>query len=184
MIRYLTLLVGTLALAGLTHLATILLIPHTASHDMYQRLGRFAVGDGIHLIPASDARNAPLPFADPAIVMAVCRYDLAAGTALRMQGAHPPWYWSATVHDNRGSAYFSINNRALGERGIDMRVMPEEVVQQIRADQPDTSEQELLIPSPTTQGFILVRAMVPYPGARGTVEREVMALNCQTLDSR
>jgi uncharacterized membrane protein len=183
MIHYLTLIISTLVVAGVTHLATILLIPHTATRDMYQRLGAFAFGDGIHILPAATPQQSPLPLMDPAIVIGVCRYDLTLQGAQQMRGQHPPWYWSITVHDNHGSAFFAINNRSLGERTIDLRVMSADNVQRLRADMPEDAEQDLLIPSPTLQGFILVRALAPTPSARASVEDSLKAINCQLIEA-
>ena len=79
MIRWLLWLLGGLLLGGIVHLATVLLLPRTATQDAYTRLSATAPANGIMALPAPTPDDALLPFMDPAFATAVCRYDLAAG---------------------------------------------------------------------------------------------------------
>src|SRR5262249_19044850 len=52
MIRWLLWIVGGLVLGGIVHLATIMVLPRTASRDAYARLAALAPVNGFALLPA------------------------------------------------------------------------------------------------------------------------------------
>src|SRR5437588_4404831 len=74
MIRWLLWLLGGLLLGGIVHLATVLLLPRTATQDAYTRLSTTAAANSIVPLPAPTPDDAVLPFMDPAFATAVCRY--------------------------------------------------------------------------------------------------------------
>jgi uncharacterized membrane protein len=78
--RWLLLILGGLLLGGVVHLATVMMVPHTAAQDAYARLSSTTPVNMIAQIPMPQPDNAPLTFMDPAFAMAVCRYDLAQGS--------------------------------------------------------------------------------------------------------
>ena len=71
MIRWLLWLLGGLVLGGIVHLATVLLLPRTATQDAYTRLSASAPVNAIMALPASNPDDALLPFMDPALATAV-----------------------------------------------------------------------------------------------------------------
>src|SRR5207342_464786 len=64
MIRWLLWLLGGLLLGGIVHLATVLLLPRTATQDAYTRLSATAPANGIMPLPAPTPDDAVLPFMD------------------------------------------------------------------------------------------------------------------------
>ena len=89
MIRWLLWLLGGLLLGGIVHLATVLLLPRTATQDAYTRLAATAPANSIAPLPAPTPDDAVLPFMDPAFATAVCRYDLAAGPLQASRAGQP-----------------------------------------------------------------------------------------------
>ena len=61
------------------HLATIIILPRTATQDAYSRLAPIAPVNTVVAVPAPTPEAAPMPFMDPAFASAVCRYDLSQG---------------------------------------------------------------------------------------------------------
>jgi uncharacterized membrane protein len=177
-LRSLAIVFGGITLAGLIHLTAVLLLPSLASNDPWVRLGRFETAQGFQMLPSATAESAPLRMADPATVILVCRFDLDEDGSIRVTGRANVPYWGLSVHARHGGAFYAINNRAIGDRPLEMRVMTPDDVTRFRADLPDDAEQELLIAAPQAQGFVLIRALVPEPSARARIEAELGNLRC------
>ena len=150
-------------LGGIVHLATVLLLPRTATQDAYTRLAASGAGER-HRAPArSDAGRG-----GAAVHGSGLRYG---GVPLRSrrraaQAAVPvsQAYTSVSFYARSGVAYYAINDRAAGRRTIELDLM----TTQQRAEMPDdeevTAADRLIVESPTPTGLILVRAFGPEPG--------------------
>ena len=91
-------LLATLLIAGLVHIAAVLLIPNYAPHRAYDAVIQAAAPARLTLV----APNAsPLPGLDPAFVYAVCPLTPHTGP-VRLAGAMPDSYWSVSVVDDTG----------------------------------------------------------------------------------
>ena len=84
MIRWLLLLLGGALLGGIVHLATIILLPRTATQDAFARLTNDTPANTVAALPQPRPEKAAMPFMDPAFAAGVCRKngDLAADTQL------------------------------------------------------------------------------------------------------
>src|SRR5690349_24970344 len=80
MMRWLLWLLGGVLLGGVVHLASVLLLPRTATEDAYSRLATITPVNAIVPLPATSPSSEILPFMDPAFAAAVCRYDLSDGS--------------------------------------------------------------------------------------------------------
>src|SRR5205085_602548 len=115
-------LLGGLLLGGIVHLATVLLLPRTATQDAYTRLSATAPANSIVPLPAPTPDDAVLPFMDPAFATAVCRYDLADGP-LKLRVPVSQAYTAVSFYTRAGVAYYAINDRAAGRRTIELDLM-------------------------------------------------------------
>ena len=122
MIRWVLWLLGGLLLGGIVHLATVLLLPRTATQDAYTRLSATAPANSIVPLPVPTPDDAVLPFMDPAFATAVCRYDLAAGP-LKLRVPVSQAYTAVSFYTRAGVAYYAINDRAAGRRVIELDLM-------------------------------------------------------------
>lgn len=177
-LRNVTWIVGGLLLAALVHLSVILLVPSLASTDAWTRLGLFEVGTGFQILPAPSPEQSPIRLADPATAIAICRYDLDDTGPIKITGRLQVAYWGLSIHNRQGFVFYAINDRSIGDRPLELRVMSPEDISRFRADLPDAAEQELLIPSAQAQGFVLVRVILPVASARQRVEAELAKLRC------
>src|SRR6185437_16300633 len=66
MIRWLLLALGGAFLGGVVHLATVLILPRTATQDAYSRLASIAPVNSVVPLPSPTPEQAPMPFMDPA----------------------------------------------------------------------------------------------------------------------
>jgi uncharacterized membrane protein len=178
MIRWLFWLLGGLLLGGIVHLASVLLLPRTATQDAYTRLSASAPRNTMVPMPAATPEDAVLPFMDPAFAFSVCRYDLAGGP-LKLRVPVSQAYTAVSFYTRNGVAYYAINDRAAGRRTIELDLM----TAQQRADLPDdeevTAADRLIVESPTATGLILVRALGPEPGLMPMARRALSSAQCQ-----
>lgn len=172
MMRWMLLLLGGALLGGIVHLATVMLVPRTATQDAYARMSAIAPVNAVAPVPPPSPESAAVSFMDPAFAQAVCRYDLSE-SGIKFSVPVSQAYTSVTFYTRQGVAYYAINDRAAGRRVIELELM----TQQQRADLPDeedvTAADRLIVESPTATGLIVIRALAPEPGlmpmARGTL---------------
>ena len=181
MIRWLLLILGGVLLGGIVHLATVMILPRTATQDAYARLTPVAPVNTVVAAAAADAGNSALmPFMDPAFASAVCRYDLSQGP-LKLTVPVSPAYTSVSFYTRNDVAYYAINDRAAGRRVIELDLMTS------RAARPDAggrrghrrrpADREI---ADTPPGSIAIRALAPEPGLMPAAQAAIAAAKCGT----
>jgi len=179
MIRWLLWLLGGMLLGGIVHLATVLLLPRTATQDAYTRLSATAPANSVVPLPAPTPADAVLPFMDPAFATAVCRYDLSPGP-LKLRVPVSQAYTSVSFYTRAGVAYYAINDRAAGRRTIELDLMTTAQRAEVPEDEEITAADRLIVESPTSTGLILVRTFGPEPGLMPMAQRALAAARCGT----
>jgi uncharacterized membrane protein len=177
MIRWLLLLLGGALLGGVVHLATVIILPRTATQDAYARLMPIAPVNTVVVLPVPSPENAIMPFMDPAFASAVCRYDLSEGP-LKLTVPVSPAYTSVSFYTRHDVAYYAINDRAAGRRVIELDLMTAAQHEQVPEDEEITAADRLIVESPTTTGVIAIRAMAPEPGLMPAAQSAVAASRC------
>jgi uncharacterized membrane protein len=178
MTRWLLLLLGGTLLGGIVHLATMLVLPRTATQDAYARLAPTGPVNKMVPIPAPAPQNAPIPFMDPAFATAVCRYDLSQGP-IKFTAPVSIAYTSVSFYTRSGVAYYAINDRAAGRRVIELSLMTTQQREDLPADEDVTAADRLIVESPSKIGLIVLRALAPEPGLMPTVRNTVAAAQCR-----
>lgn len=178
MIRWALWTLAGLLLGGVVHLATVLLLPRTATQDGYARLAPLTPVNSVAPVPLAGAESALVPFTDPAFVTAVCRYDLGSGP-IKLTAPVTPAYTSVTFYTRRDVPYYALNDRAAGRRVIELDLM----TAQQRADLPEeedvTAADRLIVESPTATGLIVLRALAPEPGLMPRAREILAQAKCQ-----
>src|SRR6202021_3547533 len=118
MVRLALWIFGALLLGGIVHLTTVLAMPRTAKQDAYSRLAPLSPRNVLTPLAAPTAADAVMPFMDPAFAVAVCRYDLTAGT-LKFTAPVSQAYTSVTFYPRNSMAYYAINDHAAGRRALE-----------------------------------------------------------------
>lgn len=185
MIRWLLLLLGGALLGGVVHLATVIILPRTATQDAYARLTPIAPVNTVVALPVPSPEKAVMPFMDPAFASAVCRYDLSEGP-LKLTVPVSPAYTSVSFYTRYDVAYYAINDRAAGRRVIELDLMTAAQHEQVPEDEEITAADRLIVESPTPTGLIAIRAMAPEPGLMPAAQSAVAASRCmrQTESAR
>ena len=177
MIRWLLLLLGGALLGGVVHLATVIILPRTATQDAYARLTPVAPVNTVVALPIPSPDKAIIPFMDPAFASAVCRYDLSEGP-LKLTVPVSPAYTSVSFYTRYDVAYYAINDRAAGRRVIELDLMTAAQHEQVPEDEEVTAADRLIVESPTPTGLIAIRAMAPEPGLMPVAQSAVAASRC------
>ena len=177
MIRWLLLLLGGVLLGGVVHLATVIILPRTATQDAYARLTPIAPVNTVVALPLPSPEKAVMPFMDPAFASAVCRYDLSEGP-LKLTVPVSPAYTSVSFYTRHDVAYYAINDRAAGRRVIELDLMTAAQREQVPEDEEITTADRLIVESPTPTGVIAIRSMAPEPGLMPVALGAVAASRC------
>ncbi|MGH6664817.1 MAG: DUF1254 domain-containing protein [Pseudolabrys sp.] len=181
MIRWLLLAIGGAVLGGIVHLATIMILPRTATQDAYSRLARIVPADTVVALAAPTPESALMPFMDPAFASAVCRYDLSQGP-MTLSVPVSLAYTSVSFYTRHDVAYYAINDRAAGRRVIELSLMTTEQHSQMPEDEEITAADRLIVESPTLTGLIAIRAMAPEPGLMSMAQSAIAAAKCVRAD--
>jgi uncharacterized membrane protein len=182
MIRWLLLFLGGALLGGIVHLATIIILPSTATQDAYSRLAPTAPVDTVTAVPAPTPESAPMPFMDPAFASAVCRYDLSQGP-IKLTVPVSLAYTSVSFYTREDVAYYAINDRAAGRRVIELNLMTAEQHAQVPEDAEITAADRLIVESPTLTGLIAIRALAAEPGLMPMAQNTLAAARCTREDA-
>ena len=178
-VRWALLILGGVLLGGIVHLATVIIVPRTATQDAYARLTSIAPVNTVVALPAPTPEKAVMPFMDPAFASAVCRYDLSQGP-LKLTVPVSPGYTSVSFYTRYDVAYYAINDRAAGRRIIELDLMTTAQHDQVPEDEEVTAADRLIVESPTLTGLIAIRALAPEPGLMRVAQSTVAASKCAT----
>ena len=163
------------ALAGIVHIASVLLMPRLAPRDAYTRLAAFIAQGGLRPLPAAEPGQEILPFLDPAFAYAVCGYDLARGP-LRIRAAVVPGpFVSMSFRSRKGQLFYSLTDRAASRGKIDIVVLTTAQLAEAEAqDSDDEPVQELRLLAPELQGFVLLRSLAGAQSELPLVDANVL----------
>ena len=178
MIRWLLWALGGILLGGIVHLATVLLLPSTATRDAYHRLVAVAPVNSIVQLPPPTPENAVLPFMDPAFSVRVCRYDLSNGP-LKLTTPVTQAYTSVSFYTRYGVAYYAINDRAAGRRVIELDLMTTQQHNDMPEEEDVTAADRLIVDSPTPTGLIVIKALAPEPGLMPAIQNVLARAQCR-----
>lgn len=163
MIRWLLWLLAGALLGAIVHLVAVLMLPRTATQDAYSRLTPIAPVNAAAPVPQPTPQSELMPFMDPALASAVCRYDLATGP-IRLTVPISPAYTSVSFYTRRGVAYYAINDRSAGRGLIELQLMTAAQRAELPAEEDVTAADRLIVESPSDTGLIVMRALAPEPG--------------------
>lgn len=182
MIRWALLLFGGALLGGIVHLATVIILPRTATRDAYARLEPIAPVNTVTPLPAPTPEKSTMPLMDPAFVTSICRYDLSQGP-LKLTVPVSLAYTSVSFYTRTDVAYYAINDRAAGRRVIELDLMTTEQRAQLPEEEDVTAADRLIVESPTPTGLIAIRALAPEPGLMDKAKATISGARCFKADA-
>lgn len=151
----------TLVLAGITHIAIVLLIPSFGTRDAFAELSRQT--ELLEFTPLDPkAANSPLSDIDPFFAYGVCRFDLGeSGMALR--GPEIDTFWSATIFDGDGTVIYSLNSRTAIDHKLELILLNPVQILRLRELQPPEVEGAIVVESEVENGIVVLRVLRPDP---------------------
>ena len=178
-----------LVLAAIAHVSAILLLPFVSQQDALSRLEQ-SLETGEPILVAGPQTHGWLAHHDPATVISACAYDLSEGPVrvTFTTGAH---FQSASFHSRGTGAFFTLIDRAIDGKLMDVLVMTpeqrfeEEALRATLADADDTGAGApdplagaLRITAPEIQGFVAFRVLAPLPGLAEIARERALSARC------
>lgn len=178
MIRILFTIIAGVLLGGVVHLVSVLALPRIASEDAYSRLTPITKLNAVTQLPIADPNDTLMPYLDPALAVAVCRYDLSTGP-IKLSVPVSQAYTSVSFYTRNDLAYYAINDRSAGKKVIELDLMTEAQHEALPEDEDVTAADRLIIDSPSTTGLIVLKALAPEPGLMTQAQASLAASSCK-----
>jgi uncharacterized membrane protein len=172
---------GAAMIAALVHIVAILIIPLYATRDAFARLSQLGPVNTTIALPQPSPKERLLPYGDPAVAGAFCRFDLTDGPLRVTAPVDGSGFASLSFHTRRGSIFYAITDKAATHGMLEALVLTEEQLRALSAkDDEDAPVQELRVVSTARQGFVLMRALSEQPSLYFRAEARARSLNCVT----
>lgn len=170
---------AALVLGALVHFVTVLVIPVVASRDAYARVLELGPLDATVLLPRAAPGQKRFPYADPAVAMALCRFDLTNGPLRVRAPLGRAGYASLSFHSRRGAVFYALTDRAATHGYMEALVVtPGQLRALVAQDDEDNPSEDLRIVSPTPDGYVLTRVFSELPGLYEAAEAQAKSLTC------
>ena len=172
-------LLAILLVAGVVHVAALLIVPRVAPEDAFARLAAAVPENRVSVLPRAGSADAVWPDRDPALATAVCRYDLDHGPLRVMAALGDEAFAAMTLHARSGVAFYGLDDRSGNDGGIDLVVMtPAQLEEAQSRDAADTPVRDVRVVSPQRQGFVLFDVL-PRIGDEAAAQRALASMSCR-----
>lgn len=172
-------LLAILLVAGVVHVASLLVLPLVAPDDAFARLAAAVPEGAVSVLPRAGSPGAILPGRDPSMASAVCRYDLARGPLRVSAPLGDEAFVAVTLHSRSGIAFYGLNDRARNEDRLELVVMtPGQLVEARARDAADGPVRDVRVAAPQARGFVLFDVL-PRPGDAAAARRALAAMSCR-----
>jgi uncharacterized membrane protein len=170
---------ATVILAALVHLIIVLIAPAVASRDAYARLQPLGALNETVLLPRAGPRTTLLPYADPAVAMSFCRFDLAAGP-IRVTAPSARAFASISFHTRRGLVFYALTDKAATRGVIDaVLATPDDIRALAAHDDVEDPSRDLRVAAPSREGYVAMRVFSELPSLYPAAEAEAKRLTCK-----
>lgn len=162
--------------AGLTHILSLIATPLLLKEDVFSRLGERA-GQGLHVLEPEEVRR--LPFADPAMALAVCRYDLASGP-LRVRTELSETFLVVVFAEEGRGIFSSVSDRAATSGVLDVVLATQAQLDQINAlDDRNEAVEEIRVLAQRPRGVAILKVLIDRPSSREKALAVLRAARCE-----
>ncbi|MGE3642737.1 MAG: hypothetical protein AB7F96_02665 [Beijerinckiaceae bacterium] len=171
---------GTLIIAGIVHIVSVLAMPRLAAEDAFSRFARVTPLHKLTILTGRPDAASLVPFEDPANALAVCRFDLKAGP-VRLRGRLSGDGLVLMSFRNRfGTAFYSMNDRGTSRGNLNVVLVTAEQLEAIEANDPeDDVPNELRLSAPSLEGFIVLRALAPERSQFAEAVQSLKTIDCK-----
>lgn len=114
------LFVLAVAVAGVTHVTTLLVLPYRSPDDAFARVSALTVAAPRVMLPPPGAAGDSLPFRDPAMLTAVCRFDLRAAAFHVTTSPFAESFVTIGFHSRHGVVFYGLTVQASDGSSLDL----------------------------------------------------------------
>jgi uncharacterized membrane protein len=183
--RWLYWVSATMLVALVAHLAYVLFAP-APKLDQIMTSFRDTVGVNRFKVLAPAETERLLPLEGPALVHAVCAFDIAQ-RPIRATLPIPSDYWSLSVITEDGRNAYLLNDRQAGVSSLSLvlRLKPEGAAVEATGEgleesalDPRSTANQIYIDLAQPRGVVVLRALPRFPAGRALVETELARSVC------
>jgi uncharacterized membrane protein len=169
-----------LCIAGIVHIASILMMPRVASRDAFARISAVAPVNQMTLLPATLPGAEVAPFEDPAMAVGACRFDLTRGP-VRIRASLPPEaLLLMSFHGRYGQLFYAMTDRGASRGRLEVVLATRDQLDDIESrDSDEELPQELRLQAPTLQGFFVARALAERPSLMAEAQARITSIVCE-----
>lgn len=163
-------------LAGIIHIAVVLLIPQYSTRDAWAYLsGRtnlfsFTIFEDVSQLSG-------ISEVDPFFSYGVCRFDIEEAP-LRLVGQQTELFWSASVFDESGKVIYSLNDRTAIDKKLNLLIIDPVQALDIRGNEQAEIENSIIVEANIRLGFVVVRILRPDDGWKTENQNFLKAIEC------
>ncbi|MEZ5872394.1 MAG: hypothetical protein R3D32_11265 [Nitratireductor sp.] len=170
----------TLVVAGIVHIAVVLLVPEFGTKDAYAMIsGKLAPLD---FKPVNNKDSAlKLSDIDPFFSYGACSFELS-NTSVKMTAPKIDTFWSATLVDEDGTVIYSLNSRTAIDNKLDLMVLNPVQILRLREAQPAEAESAIIIEADVKAGFIVLRVLRPNESWNEETQNFLKSVKCEAYD--
>jgi uncharacterized membrane protein len=168
---------AVIAVAGVVHIITVFRAPAQAKHDAFDRIAASAPVNSISRLSGS-ATESGLPFRDPSMAAAVCRYDLSGGPLRITVDPIDQRFVTFGMHSRKGLTFYGLVVRSTERSRIAMMVLT--AAQNEASSTDDEPSRDLRIVAPEKDGFVLIETPNGEAGATTLSEQTLGRVRCGT----
>lgn len=157
---------GTLCLAGIVHLTSMLMLPHFSESAV-----------AAPVLTATTTPKTPQMLSrgpmsrDPNMVSALCRFDLTQGPLRIIAPVPGDEFMSVSFHETGGPVYFSVTDQAANKGQINLVLGNRSEIDDIEAnDDPDQPSPDIRVTSPHNRGYVLFHVLVSESSQRAEAQ--------------
>jgi uncharacterized membrane protein len=171
---------GVLAVAGITHIVAIFAMPAFAGNNPYERVLELTKPAQLAILPPVRADNQFIPFTDPAMMQAVCPFDLSQGGLRLHADGEGDRLLMLSFRTRTGRVFYSMTDLASQNGKMDILVLTAAQLETVESeDDEDNPSQNLRLVAPETQGFVIISSLASYPGDRVDAEERLKLVTCR-----
>jgi uncharacterized membrane protein len=178
--RTMPFVLGTLLLGALVHVLSVLLLPGLAQDSAAARLARGGTVNQMESWPQTGGSTSPdMPFADPFMVSAVCRFDVS-DEPLRLRIPTGDHFMSVLIMTETGRMTLGLTDKAASRRQLDVLLATPAQIRQLETQDPeDEPVQELRVTVSGQRGLVLLKALRPLASDAESVRGVLGRANCR-----
>jgi uncharacterized membrane protein len=176
--RFLLATLCGLVLGAGVHIAIVLLLPRFAEQDAFSRLRGTMESETAVMVSGTGGAETWMPFADPAVAVAACAYDLEDGP-VRISAKAGALFQSLSFHSRAGGVYFALTDRAAVRGDLEAVIMTRRQLDEaLAAEDEEDPTRDVRIVAPQREGLVIVRVVAPAPSFRPQADEAAKSVLC------